>query len=176
VLLAAVGVDRDAFGVFYERYERAIVGFFLRRVRDPELAADLTSEVFAAALAGAERFQPVGETAAGWLFTIARNTLSSSLRRGQVEDSARRHLGQLDVVELTEETLDRLERLVVGDAWVEDLLAQIPADQRDAIRARVLDDLSYAEIAAELESSALVARKRVSRGLSRLRAMMEERA
>ena len=50
-LLVAAAVDPGAFAEFYARYERAMLAFFMHRTRDPELAADLTAEVFAAALA-----------------------------------------------------------------------------------------------------------------------------
>ena len=49
-LLARSARDPEAFGVFYERHERLILGYFVRRLRDPELAADLAAETFAAAL------------------------------------------------------------------------------------------------------------------------------
>ena len=49
-LLAATRSDPEAFARFYERYERSIVGYFMRRTADPELTADLTAETFAAAL------------------------------------------------------------------------------------------------------------------------------
>jgi RNA polymerase sigma-70 factor (ECF subfamily) len=67
VLLAATRVDADAFGVFYLRYERLILGYPLRGTGDPEVAADLTAEMFAAALAG--RYRPEAPTAVGWLLT-----------------------------------------------------------------------------------------------------------
>ena len=54
-----------------------------------------------------------------------------------------------------------------------ELLERLPADQREAVRARVLDERSYPDIAGELETSELVVRKRVSRGLSNLRAELE---
>jgi RNA polymerase sigma-70 factor (ECF subfamily) len=55
------------------------------------------------------------------------------------------------------------------------LLEQLPRDQADAIRARVLDDRPYPEIAAELQTSELVIRKRVSRGLATLRGELEKK-
>jgi hypothetical protein len=42
--------EADAFAAFYRRYERPILAYFLRRTRDPELAADLAAEVFAGSL------------------------------------------------------------------------------------------------------------------------------
>ena len=63
-LLAATGSDPEAFGRFYDRYEAAVVGYFLRRTAAPDVAADLTAEVFADALAAAARYRPEGPTAA----------------------------------------------------------------------------------------------------------------
>jgi RNA polymerase sigma-70 factor (ECF subfamily) len=93
-----------------------------------------------------------------------------------VEDAARRRVGMLEVIELRPESMRRLDHLVEGDAWVADLLARLPEDQRQAVRARVLEERSYEEIASELETSSLVVRKRVSRGLARLRTELESRS
>ena len=175
-LLAATDSDPEAFARFYRRHEKVVIGYLMRRVRDPEVAADLTAEVFAAALDAAARYRPRGETAVPWLLAIAHNTLVSSVRRGQVEDVARRRVGMNEVIELRLDSMRQVEQTVAGDAWVSDLLARLPEDQREAIRARVVDERSYDEIAVELETSSLVVRKRVSRGLARLRSDLEERS
>jgi hypothetical protein len=60
ILSAASGGDPDAFTAFYRRYERAMLAFFYRRTGDAELAADLTAEVFAAALELCGRATPGG--------------------------------------------------------------------------------------------------------------------
>ncbi len=174
VLLSNARRSRRAFATFYDRYEGAIAGYFMRRIRDPELTADLTAEVFAAAFAAADRYRPDAKTAAPWLFTIAQNTLASSVRRGRVEEAARRELGVEAAVELSGRSVARLEQAVIGDAWVSDLLQRLPADQREAVWARVLQDRSYDDIAAALETSSLVVRKRVSRGLAQLRQEITE--
>lgn len=173
-LLSNARSSRRAFAAFYDRYERAIVGYFMRRTRDAELAGDLTAEVFAAAFAAADRYRPDARTAAPWLFAIAQNTLVSSVRRGRVEDAARRELGIRAAAELSAASIARIEETIIGDAWASDLLRRLPDDQREAVRARILEDRSYDEIAAELETSALVVRKRVSRGLAQLRQEMRE--
>src|SRR5215207_4328992 len=90
-LLAAL--DRAAFGVFYERHERAILGFFGAVTRRPEVAADLTAETFALALASVETFDAERGNARMWLFGIARNVLAQSARRGRVDSAARRRIG-----------------------------------------------------------------------------------
>jgi RNA polymerase sigma-70 factor (ECF subfamily) len=56
------------------------------------------------------------------------------------------------------------------------LVGALPAAQRKAIVAHVLDERDYPEIARELRCSEAVVRKRVSRGLATLRAQLEEQA
>ncbi len=67
--------------------------------------------------------------------------------------------------------LDELERPGGGPAG---LLAGLPARQRRAVSARVLEDQSYREIADAERVSEQVIRKRVSRALRALRARIEE--
>src|SRR3954463_12764798 len=92
-LLAALDAEPEAFAEFYRRHVTALLAFFVRRTRDPELAADLCAETFAAALAGAHRFRPERGPAVAWLYGIARRLLAHARRRGAVEDRARRKLG-----------------------------------------------------------------------------------
>jgi RNA polymerase sigma factor (sigma-70 family) len=168
-LLRETRRDPTAFALFYDRYETSIVAFFRRYVRDPEVVADLTAEAFAAALGAASRYRPEQPTAASWLFAIARNTLRRSIRKDKVESRARLRLGIRDAVALSDDELGRVEELASGDVSLIRLLEELPREQADAIRARVLDDRAYPEIAADLHTSELVIRKRVSRGLANLR-------
>jgi RNA polymerase sigma-70 factor (ECF subfamily) len=172
-LLAATRHDPGAFAAFYDRYETSIVGYFARRTHDIELAADLTAEVFAAALTAADRYRPEMPTAAAWLFTIAHNTLARSIRRGRVEARARHRVGIRDAFELDSGQVERIEATVASDQWVTDLLGGLPPEQQQAIRDRILDERPYHEIADRMRTSELVVRKRVSRGLASLRERLE---
>jgi RNA polymerase sigma-70 factor (ECF subfamily) len=169
-LLARSARDPGAFGAFYERHERLILGYFVRRTRDPELAADLAAETFAAALLSARRYRGKGAPASAWLIGIARNTLSQSLRRARVEDRARRRLG-MEPITLDDDVLER-----IGLIDVDQMLARLKPDHAAAVRARIVDEEDYAEIAGRLRCSESVVRQRVSRGLATLRRIYEEEA
>ena len=169
-LLARSSRDPEAFGVFYARHERLVLGYFMRRIREPELAADLAAETFAAALIGAKRFRGGGVPASAWLIGIARNILSGSLRRTRVEDKARRRLGMEPLV-LDDELLTRIETMGTS---VDTMLARLTSEQEQAVRARVLEEQDYAVIATRLRCSESVVRQRVSRGLATLRRFYEE--
>jgi RNA polymerase sigma-70 factor (ECF subfamily) len=173
-IVAAIGRgDEDAFDEFYVQYLPLVVGWSVRETRNREVAADLTAEVFAAALTSARRFHPERGSVASWLLGIARNKLRESRRRGRVEDSSRRRIGA-EPVSLTDEDLERVEELASLDDKVIPLLEGLPARLREALTERVLHERSYDEIAAELRCSESVVRQRVSRALRTLRSEMEE--
>jgi RNA polymerase sigma-70 factor (ECF subfamily) len=167
-LLAMAHTTRGALGLFYGRHAGPMLAYMARRVREPEVAADLTAEVFAAALEDAGRFDPARGSAAGWLYGIAHHKLADAARRGRVEDRARRRLG-IGVLHVGDDDLERVRELASldGDA-LRAALAQLPEAERSAVHARVVEERPYEEIAP----SALVARQRVSRGLTRLRTLL----
>jgi RNA polymerase sigma factor (sigma-70 family) len=174
LLAASASGDEQAFAVFFDRHIAGITAFFHRRVSEPEVAFDLAGETFAAVVVGLARFDQARGPATGWLYGIARNKLLESMRRGRVEASARLKLA-LDPQTLDDEDLRRVEELAsVGQSSVTDLLDTLPADQRDAVHARVIEERSYSEIAGSLGCSEMVVRQRVHRGLVGLRAHLEE--
>src|SRR3954469_16873234 len=85
--------DPEAFGRFYDRHVHAVIGYFSRRTRDPELAADLTAETFAAAVVAARRSRTGPPPPVAWLFGIAQHKLIDSQRRGGAQDRLQRRLG-----------------------------------------------------------------------------------
>jgi RNA polymerase sigma factor (sigma-70 family) len=156
-----------AFALFYRRHVRDVLGYMMRRTGDPETAADLTAETFAAAIVARRRFRPVGAPAGAWLFAIARRKLVDYQRRGYADERVRRRLGiERRAPGEDDGALIRLLGEEVTTRW----LHELPADQRAAIEARVLDDRAYPDIAGELGTSEAVVRMRVSRGLAALRA------
>jgi RNA polymerase sigma factor (sigma-70 family) len=171
-LLVAARHDARAFGVFYERHERALLAGFRWRTGDAELAADLTAETFAAALVSTRRFKPGGAPAAAWLHGIARNVFLRSLKRAQVEQRARRRLG-MPVLELHDELLERIDGFG-ADERARELLALLRPEQAEAVRGRIVEEESYADLATRLRCSEQVVRQRVSRGLASLRSRLEE--
>jgi RNA polymerase sigma factor (sigma-70 family) len=171
-LLVRARHEPEAFGTFYARHERAVLGYFVRRVRDAETAADLSAETFAQALLSLERYRGDRGAPLAWLFGIAAHLLASHHRRGAVERRARERLGLMEV----RPTAQQLEQIAAleADLQVEVLLGDLPEAQRAAVRARVLDDEDYDAIAARQATTAQAVRQRVSRGLAALRPGFEK--
>ncbi len=171
-LLARTPVDPEAFGCFYDRFEAQMLAFFVRATRRADIAADLTAEVFAVALASASSFDPDLGKAGAWLFGLARHERADTWERGRVEGRARRRLG-IEPLALTDETIERIEQLG-NEAGALQLLDGLPDDQRAAVAGRVLQERDYAELATALRCSEGVVRQRVSRGLRTLRRRLEQ--
>ena len=158
--------DLEDFGLFYDRYVKALLAFFQRRVHDPEAAADLTAETFAAAMVARGRYRARSATAAAWLFAIAQHKLADHRRRGAAEHRMRARLG-MEPVPVSAEDAEMIRLL--GEEVATQMVDDLPPEQREAIRAHVLDDRDYAEIASSERLSEATVRQRVSRGLRVLR-------
>lgn len=104
--VAVIGRDPDALEAFYRDHVEAVQRFVARRVETPEDAADLTADIFLAAIAASRDYR--GEAAAplAWLYGIARRVVAGHLRSTA---RARRARARLDVREmLDDESTDRI--------------------------------------------------------------------
>jgi RNA polymerase sigma factor (sigma-70 family) len=168
--------EPEAFVGFYDWHAQRLLAYFARRVYDADVALELTAESFAQAYIGRRRFR--GSTdgaAAAWLYTIARRQLSRYFRTATVRRKALERLG------LEAPLVDGAQRARIDElAGLDDLrvsvrieLARLSGPQRDALELRVVDELTYAEVARRLGVSEQAARARVSRGLRALAAALD---
>ncbi len=72
--------DKDAFGVLYERHNRGVYDLVIRMVREHELAVDVVQNSFLNAWVNLQKRTVTGNIKA-WLYTIARNSAITELRR-----------------------------------------------------------------------------------------------
>lgn len=167
-LLAAARRDPNAFRDLYDRYAERIYGYFVRRSGNPEAAVELTAETFAEAWQFRTRFRDEADgSAAPWLYGIARNVLLMSLRRGELERRASQQLGIAERLDIPfEASVSPDERWADG---ADELLETLSPSLREAVRLRVVQELDYEKVGAELGTSASTARVRVHRGLAALR-------
>ncbi|MGX6449513.1 RNA polymerase sigma factor [Patulibacter sp. S7RM1-6] len=156
----------ETFAVFYRRHLDAVLRFAAARGADAEQAADVASETFVAALAHRHAYTARHEGARLWLLGIAARKLVDGHRRMQGDRHRVEALAR--AIELTPRDRDGYARLL-GDTAARDYLADLPEQQRHAVRERIIADRTYADIARDLGLSEQAARKQVSRGLARLR-------
>jgi RNA polymerase sigma-70 factor, ECF subfamily len=174
--LRAARRDPAAFTAFYRAHAEWVYRWLLARVGDPAAASDLTAETFAQALVALPRFrgsEPGSGTA--WIFGIARNLLRRSYERRRVESKARRRLGMPIAAHLPESVEDTDARLdaqaLAGE--LEEALGTLTPELRLALELRVVEGLSYEEIATATNATEVNARMRVSRALRALALRMK---
>jgi RNA polymerase sigma-70 factor (ECF subfamily) len=168
--------EPEAFAPFYRAHAEALLAYLARRVRDPDLALELTAESFAQAYVGRGRFRGTTDAeAAAWLYGIARRQLALYFRKGEVERRALERL-RISVPRFDEEQRARLAELAELDdlrAALRVELERLSREQREALSLRVVEELSYPEVARRLEISEGAARVRVARGLKALATAMD---
>lgn len=173
-LLKATSSDSEAFGAFYDRHFRNLVAYFWVRTRDAEISADLAAETFAVVLSDMQKFDPSRGNPSQWVYGIAANQLKRYWRRGAASRRARDRLGLQELqppTELPGEILAAEARLDAGR--LRSALERLPGRYRLAVSLRVIDELSYDEIAGQVGCSNNAARVRVFRGLKQLRTEFE---
>jgi RNA polymerase sigma factor (sigma-70 family) len=150
----------------HERYLEDVFRYVWQRVRRAEEAEDITAEVFAAATAGLSRFR--GQCPPYlWLLSIARRQIALAQRRR----TNRRETLLSELATTTEDTeaLWNLPRAAVTQPAAEgpeaalmraeaqrvldDLVAQLSPDQREALMLQQMERLSVAEIAVVMDRS-----------------------
>lgn len=156
----------DGFDGFYRANLEVVLAFCFARTGDPELAADLAAESFAAALAARDAYSPHRGSPRQWLLGIAAHKTVDALRRGHVERRAQTQLGMAQIT-WSEDDFEYVRR--IDPRPLQQLLAELPDDQRQAVEARVVNELGYREIARIAGVSEQTIRQRVSRGLAALR-------
>jgi RNA polymerase sigma factor (sigma-70 family) len=158
-----LGTDPDAFERFYLAHFDDVLRFITRRVGDANTAADLTAEVFLAALGSAATYRGDGPAGA-WLTGIARRVVSGEYRRSALRrDAERRLVGHRllddDDIACLEERIDaeRRSRAVYGR------IRRLPAGERAVLELVAVDGLSVREAAAVLGIRPVAARVRLHR-------------
>ncbi|MFP6764617.1 MAG: sigma-70 family RNA polymerase sigma factor [Planctomycetaceae bacterium] len=159
--------DAAAFDEIVKRNSGILFGFFLKNTRDPHRAEDLTQEVLLRIYRQFWDYIPVGRFK-GWMFRIARNLLIDSIRRrshdclvkavkGRFEDETdilRSIAGQF----LTpDQDFDFSELNEV----VNDLLDDLPEDQRLTFTLHHFSGLSLPEVAEVLGTSVPTTKSRL---------------
>jgi len=168
--------DTDAFTQLYRREAESVLTFLTRRTWDGETALELTAETFAVALRSWRKLNDLKpKQQRAWLFTVAQRQLSHYVRRARVERRAVARLG-MQIRQVEHDDLLLIERragLPELRRSVELGLSTLSPPQREALRLRVVEERSYADVAIQLGVSEQTARARVSRGLRALGRALE---
>jgi RNA polymerase sigma-70 factor, ECF subfamily len=169
---AEIASDPDAFERFYREHVEAVQRFVARRVDEPYLAADLTADVFVAAIESARSYRRSRGEPVAWLFGIARNVVAGEHRRNAKQLRAAAGIRGRELVD--EEDLVALHERIDAEAMARSLyreLVQLSAGERAVLELVALDGLTVGEAARALGIGAVAARVR----LHRARRLLQDR-
>lgn len=141
-----------------QRYHKPVFYMMLKMVRNPDDAEDLTSEAFAKAFRHLPRYRPEFAFST-WLFRIANNNCIDFLRRKKIKthsldaelavgDGKSVRLETPDHAPNPHDALIRQQRI----GLVRQVVTLLPPKYAHLVRLRYFDELSYEEIAVELQA------------------------
>jgi RNA polymerase sigma factor (sigma-70 family) len=154
---AVIEKDQSAFATLMKRYKKAVYFMILKMIRDADDAEDLTMEAFAKAFRNLERFKK-DYTFSTWLFRIATNNTIDFIRKKKLKTMSLNtsmsddggNSVNIDVEDDDNNPQDefiRSQRIEMVRIFVD----KLPAKYRKLVQLRYFDELSYEEIAQELD-------------------------
>lgn len=162
----AVARDAAAFSSLYEAHVSRVYRHVRYRVTDPDLAEDVTSQVFLRAWQAIDRYRPVeGRPILAWLFTIANNLIVDHHRKARHVTSGigpERHAAVTDDPEETAINTDLNEHILAA-------IARLKPDYQLVVSLRLIEDMEYEDIARVLNKKPGALRVTLFRALAALR-------
>ena len=175
LLAAAASGDSAAFGCFYRRHERRVVGYAVSHCANAGDVADLVAETFLQALASAGRYRSTDGNALPWLLGIARHEVARQRR-----SFARRQrlLCRLDAVPaFSPDEAGAVDAAIdaarLGPA-LREALSALRAKDRELLLLVARDGLEPAQAGEVLGMNPNTARVRLSRVRKRLRGVLTD--
>ncbi len=150
--------DEQAFAKLMERYKRPVYHMILKMVRNVDDAEDLTIEAFAKAFKNLHRFKK-DYTFSTWLFRIATNNAIDFIRKKKLETmsldtSFQDDNGDSVTIDVEDHNLNPQERAIKTQKieLIQLFVTKLPPKYQRLVRLRYFEELSYEEIADELEA------------------------
>lgn len=149
--------DQQAYALLMKRYKKAVYFMILKMIRDADDAEDLTMEAFAKAFRNLHRFKK-DFTFSTWLFRIATNNTIDFIRKKKLKTMSLNNTltddggnsVNIDIEDDDNNPQDefiRTQRIEMVRIFVD----KLPAKYRKLVKLRYFDELSYDEIAQELD-------------------------
>ncbi|MGY0060116.1 RNA polymerase sigma factor [Streptomyces sp. LZ34] len=163
--------DAAGYAAFYEENFDAVLGFVTRRTACPQVAADLTADIFVAALEAADQYNPKRGAPTAWLYGIARNVLASHYRGSAREQHAVARLNGRRMLDA--EDIAALEERIDAQRAARELVERHSAlsePLREVLDLVAVDGLTPREAAQALGLNQATVRVRLHRAKRALRA------
>ncbi len=156
--LAVSGHDQQSYADLMQRYKKPVYHMILKMVRNVDDAEDLTIEAFAKAFKNLHKFKK-DFTFSTWLFRIATNNTIDFIRKKRLDTmsldtSYKDDNGDSVSIDVQDKNLNPQEEAIKSQKieLVRMFVTKLPAKYQRLVKLRYFDELSYDEIAKELEA------------------------
>lgn len=150
--------DEQAFAKLMQRYKRPVYHMILKMVRNVDDAEDLTIESFAKAFKSLHRFKK-DFTFSTWLFRIATNNTIDHIRKKKlntlsISNTFTDDNGEGVSIDVEDENLNPQEEAIKAqkEELIQVFVDKLPPKYQKLVRLRYFNELSYEEIAVELDA------------------------
>lgn len=155
---AIIERDEQAFADLMKRYNKPVYHMILKMVRNVDDAEDLTIEAFAKAFKNLEKFKK-DYTFSTWLFRIATNNAIDFIRKKRLETmsldtSFKDDSGEAVKIDVEDNELNPMEETIKSQKieLIRIFVDKLPPKYQRLVKLRYFEELSYEEIAKELEA------------------------
>lgn len=153
---AAIAGQQSAYGELMDRYRDSIYFMMLKMVKNSDDADDLTIEAFGKAFNRLEQYSP-SFAFSTWLFKIASNNCIDFIRKKRIQVSSldtgfSTDNGEMIYIDAKSNTLDPEETYMQNQKikHMRLLVSKLKPRYRELVEKRYFEELSYEEIAEEL--------------------------
>ena len=158
--------SQSAFAKLVEAYGGLVYASALRRTASPQMAEEVSQDVFTLIAKKAAHLHQ-HPSFVGWLFVTTRRRAQEALR------SERRNRDRLKRLETM--TNDAAPTPNEGTTpWLDEALDQLKSGDRDILLWHYVEERSYEDISQKLGKTSVACRKRASRALEKLSAVLEK--
>ena len=178
VRLYTSNVD-EAFDVLLYRYKDRLYSYILFSVKNEDLADDLFQETFVKAIVNLRNGKYI-ETGKfySWLTRIAHNLIIDQYRTERNENTISNEEAEVDLFENASFAEACIESNMISEQSLDDirnLVEFLPENQREVVRMRYYQDLSFKEISDKTGVSINTALGRMRYAILNMRKMAAER-
>ena len=171
--------NNQSFSIFVDRYQKRVYGFIFSKVKDADLADDVFQDTFVKVIKNLRlgKYKDHGRFLS-WVMRIAHNIIMDHFRK----------INRLPKYDSKHEDLDLLDRLIEKSNSIEELIIEtqiqadlsilideLPKTQKEVLRMRLFQEMSFKDIGEQTGVSINTALGRMRYAILNLRKLIEER-
>ena len=172
LLTKAKAGDSDAFSNLYKVWYTPVFRFVRLRVKDAEIAEDVTQDVFMRMFKHLDRLELTSVNPLGFLFTSARNAIIDQHKKKKATSLEALELG--DIKDESARSPEYESSLRLDSSLLAEALQTLTEEQQTVLQLRLVEELPVREVALKLSKSEEAIRQTQVRALRSLRAAMKD--